>query len=167
MKIKIISIALALALSACSDTTTNGSTTYSANTAEALSIITSIDSGFYELLNDPNISKSLGSDNVAKIKAELTKISAMQAQLSAADPGTISVTKQKSILLTAESAANAALQIAKDVNATGLIPAPASTIIAALSALVPAIETFVGAVSVSEQSTMSVEEAKKIIAQHG
>lgn len=154
-----------LSVVACTELNTPSGTTYTFDAPKALRIVASIDAGFAQLLTDPSVAQSLGADRVAKINAQLQVINAIQAKLAAAD-GSISVDVQKSWVATAESAAQAALQVASQVNSTGLLPAPASAIITALNVLSPTLEAILGSVALPD-TTMTAAQAQAVIANRG
>ena len=164
MKTKVLACLLAASmLAGCTAVTTTGGTTYAFNAPQALKIVASIDSGFVQLLADPSVSEALGAEKVSEINAQLLVISDIQAKLAAASNSSITVDVQKNWVATAESAAAAALKVAEDVNSTGLIPAPASTIITALATLEPALATILGAVSAEAPTGLTTDQALDII----
>ncbi|GBR03440.1 hypothetical protein [Acetobacter oeni] len=150
----------ASALAACTATTSGGTTTYTVNVDRVLSIVSSIEAGLTEIATSSAVIGVIGADNAATLATILGTISEVTAGVAATSASTVSLTVGAGWIATVESAAQAAIGLLQDFES--LLPSQATLIIQAVSALLPALETLIGAVSVSVAMTPS--QAQNIIA---
>ncbi|NHN83685.1 twin-arginine translocation signal domain-containing protein [Acetobacter musti] len=156
--------AAAVGLAACAKTTdTNGNTTYTVQTAKILSIVTSIESGLSQLATSATVVSVIGTANETKLTAALQKVAVVTGEVAATTAETVSVTVAKNWLNTLESAVSAGLVILNGFSP--LLPATVNNVVAAVGALLPAIEAVIGAVSLRGTPSMSQAQAQAIIAQ--
>lgn len=150
------------ALTACSVTTSGGTTTYTVNVAKLLSIISSVESGLTQLSTSTEVVAVIGADNSAKIVDEITKISKVTAAIAADVASTVSLSVAKDWITTAESAASVALTLLSGFQS--VLPSAVNSMVQAVTALLPALEALIGAVAAPRASTLSQSEAQQIIA---